>query len=401
MPIGGHRNVIVMLAASAALLAGSDELLVKSRNDRSVPDARRIVESSIAATQRSWQARLHYTYVERAQDQRRDSAGRVMSEDVDVSRTILVNGVPFEQLEERNGRPPSSGEERKQKEKLEKLMVETPQHRAGRLRKQEEENTSLVREVPKAFDFQLMGEEVVNGRPAYVFQATPHAGYDAQGKYATMFTNVEGKLWVDKQDLGWIKADAQVIQPFSMGLFLARVLRGSHITMEQTRVDDGFWMPERVEVRAAAKILFVKSLVIDRVLTYSKYRLAEAGVPTTRDLASRESSIAQPAGPEEGGLGRPALRELLVTGSSLSGNVMEGRIANLIGANLRNSFNHFPECLEDFWIGIAAVGVRVLFLIPQADSDNFRSTGDDERDFVLEACSAFEAWEGILSRSVA
>lgn len=68
-----------------------------------------------------------------------------------------------------------------------------------------------------------------------------------------------------------------------MGLFLVRLLRGSHITMEHTRVDDGIWMPEGVEVRAAARIFFVKSLVIDRVLTYSEYRLPQAGVPTTRD----------------------------------------------------------------------------------------------------------------------
>jgi hypothetical protein len=41
-------------------------------------------------------------------------------------------------------------------------------------------------------------------------------------------------------------------------------------------------MPVHVEVRAAAKIFFVKSLVIDRVLTYWEYRLAEA-VPTRVD----------------------------------------------------------------------------------------------------------------------
>ena len=39
------------------------------------------------------------------------------------------------------------------------------------------------------------------------------------------------------------------------------------------------WLPERVGVRAAAKIFFVKSLVIDRVLTYSEYRLPQAGDP--------------------------------------------------------------------------------------------------------------------------
>jgi hypothetical protein len=123
-----------------------------------------------------------------------------------------------------------------------------------------------------------VGEEIVVGRQAYVLQATPHPGYQAQGKYGKMFSKLEGKLWVDKQDLGWIKADAEVIQPFSIGLFLARVLRGSHITLEQTRVDGGIRMPQHIEIRAAAKIFFFKSLVIDRVQTYSDYRLAEAGV---------------------------------------------------------------------------------------------------------------------------
>jgi hypothetical protein len=272
-----------MSALLAILFAQADTSPVKSQNRSSAPDARQIMEASIAATQRAWKARLHYTYMERDEDRRLDLAGHVKSENVEVSKTILVNGVPFDQLVERNGHPPSAAQERKQKGELDKLKRETPEQRAQRLRKQEEENTSIVQEVPKAFDFQIVGEESVNGRPAYVLQATPHPGYHARGKYGSMFSKVAGKLWVDKQDLGWIKVDGQVIQPFSMGLFLVRLLRGSHITMQQTRVDDGIWMPERVEVRAAARIFFVKSLVIDRVLTYSEYRLPQTGVPTTKD----------------------------------------------------------------------------------------------------------------------
>jgi hypothetical protein len=273
-----HRNVVIFLAASSPLLAQSNDFLVKSQSYSTVPEIRQIVAASIAATLRSWQGRLQYTYVERDEDRRLDSEGRVKSEKVDVSRMILVNGVPFEQLVERNGQPPPAAEEPKQKEKLERLERETPEQRAERLRKEEEETASLVGEIPKAFDFELAGEEVVNGRPAYVLQATPRPGYQAQGKYGKMFSKLEGKLWVDKQDFGWIKADGQVIQPFSIGLFLARVLRGSHIAMEQTRIGEGMWVPEHVEIRAAAKIFFFKSLVIDRVLNYSEYRLAEAGV---------------------------------------------------------------------------------------------------------------------------
>ena len=274
-----------MLTASFALFAQSNDFPVNAQDHSSVPDVRQIVESSISATQHHWQARLHYSYTEREERLRLDLSGRVKSEDVDVSRTIFVNGIPLEQLVERNGQPPSVEEERKQKEELDKLKRETPEQRAERRRKHEEENTSLVMEVPKAFDFQLVGEETVNGRPAYVIQATPHPGYQGQGKYGKMFSKVEGKLWVDKQDLAWIKVDGQVNQPFSMGLFLVRVLRGSEIKMEQTRVDGGIWMPERVEVRAAAKVFLVKSLVIDRVLTYSEYRLPQTDVPAIKDPA--------------------------------------------------------------------------------------------------------------------
>jgi len=72
--------------------------------------------------------------------------------------------------------------------------------------------------------------------------------------------------------------DGQVIEPFSIGLFLVRLPRGSHVTIEQTRVDDGNWMPLRVEVRAAAKIFLLKNLVIERVLAYSDYRRARDNV---------------------------------------------------------------------------------------------------------------------------
>lgn len=235
MWIREHRNVILLLAASSALFGQSNDFLVKSQSVSNIPEVRQIVESPIAATERSWQRRLQYTYVERDEDRRLDPEGRIKSVEVDVSKTILVNGIPFEQLVEHNGEPPPATEERKQKEKLERLRRETPEERPERLLNEKEETTSLVREVPKAFDFQLVGEEIVDGRQAYVLQATPHPGYQARGKYGKMFSKLEGKLWVDKQDLGWIKADGEVIQPFSIGLFLARVLRGSHITGADTR----------------------------------------------------------------------------------------------------------------------------------------------------------------------
>jgi hypothetical protein len=267
--------LLVMFAASAALFAQSSGP-EKPQNHASVPDARQIVSPSVAATQRSWQARDHYTYIERDEDRRLDSRGLVKSEDVDVSRMTLVHGARFEQLMEHNGQLPSAEQQRKRDEDLEKLQHETPEEQTARLRK-DQENRSFLQDVLEAFDFQLIGEETVDGRPAYVLHATPHPGYRAHGKYGKMFSKVEGKLWVDKQDFGWIKVDGQVTQSFSMGLFVARVQRGSHIVLEQTCVGDGVWVPKRLEVRASARILFVKSLDIERILTYSDYSPAVDG----------------------------------------------------------------------------------------------------------------------------
>lgn len=88
------------------------------------------------------------------------------SDDVEVSTIIFVNGVPFEQLVEHNGLPPSLAEQRKQKDQLNKLKGETPEERPARPRQEEEDNTSLIREVPLAFNFGLIGEELASPDPA-------------------------------------------------------------------------------------------------------------------------------------------------------------------------------------------------------------------------------------------
>ena len=271
----GTQILLVTVAASTVLFAQSSGPDTP-QNHASVADARQIVGPSVAATERSWQARDHYTYTERDEDRRLNSLGQVKSENVDVTRMILVNGTHFEQRMEHNGQLPSAKEQKKSDEDLEKLKHETPAERTARLLK-DQENRSYLRDLLEAFDFHLIGEEIVGGRPAYVLQATPHPGYRGHGRYSKVFSKVEGKLWIDQQDFGWIKVDGEVTQSFSMGLFVARVQRGSHIIMEQTCVGNAVWMPKRLEMRASARILFLKSLDIDRIMTYSDYRPATDG----------------------------------------------------------------------------------------------------------------------------
>jgi hypothetical protein len=269
------RALLILFAASSSLFAqnkGSD----KPQNQAIVLDARQIVGQSLVAAELSWQARNAYIYMERDEDRRLDSAGQVQSQNVDVTKMTLVNGIRFEELMEHNGQLPSADDQKKRDVDIEKLRHETTSEQAERVRK-DQENKSFLHVLLEAFDFRLTGEEIVDGRPAYVLEATPHPGYHANGKYAKLLARVQGKLWVDKQDFGWVKVDGEVTQSFSMGLFVARVQRGSHILLEQICLGDAVWVPKRLEVRASARILFLKSLELDRILTYSDYSAGADG----------------------------------------------------------------------------------------------------------------------------
>jgi hypothetical protein len=266
--ISKHGIVIVLLAASILLLAQDNAPPPESQGHPGISDVHQIVTASIAATRKAWEARLHYTYTERDESRRQDLTGHVTSEDIDVSNTILVNGVSIR---------PTRGTQ--WATSLARAKAETER---GLRQAEAGDAGAASRTITKASG----GEHISHPPNTQSILLSAHrrrcsqwqtgvcapgsttAGYHAQGKYGKMFSKVAGRLWVDKQDMGWIKVDGQVIQPFSMGLFLVRLLRGSQIRTGQVRVDDGIWMPERVQVHAAAKILFVKSLVVQRTLTY-------------------------------------------------------------------------------------------------------------------------------------
>ena len=60
---------------------------------------------------------------------------------------------------------------RKDQELLRKRESETSQERTARLRA-DKESRAFIDEVVNAFNFRLLGEQVVEGRPAYILEAT-------------------------------------------------------------------------------------------------------------------------------------------------------------------------------------------------------------------------------------
>jgi hypothetical protein len=76
--------------------------------------------------------------------------------------------------------------------------------------------------------------------------------------------------------------DIDCIDTVSVGLFLARVHKGSRIEIEQTRVNDEVWLPQHVGVKVDARLALLKEYNVELEQTFRDYKKFRA---TTKILA--------------------------------------------------------------------------------------------------------------------
>jgi len=235
-------------------------------------DPKGIARQSIQNYQRDWRAsRDTWTYTQK------DVMESDGTKDVAVSEIMPLDGTRYERIISKNGHPLTGDDARKEEHKYDHALRqrerESREERAERIHKYETER-AFVKEIPEAYDFRLLGEENVEGRPAWVITMTPHAGFVPSTAHAGLLGHIEGKLWIDKADLQWAKAEAHVFDTISIGWILARVQPGTKFTVDQTRVENGLWMPRRITICGIAHVMLVHNKAINEELTYSGYRKA-------------------------------------------------------------------------------------------------------------------------------
>jgi hypothetical protein len=79
---------------------------------------------------------------------------------------------------------------------------------------------------------------------------------------------------------------------------------------------------------------------------------------------------------------------------------VEGRDGNLVAAHFRRAFNHFRQALEHLGIGLAAIDVRVLLALPQADGDRVLAVWADKRDLIGEAVLLLKQGQDVLLKGL-
>jgi hypothetical protein len=221
----------------------------------------------------------NYTYVERDDQHRLDGKGQIKSTEIKTYDVMELYGEQVQRLTEKEDKPLDAKDSAKEEEKIQKIIDkrknESEEARRKREEKEEkdrEQDRQFVREVADAYNFRLVGTESLGGRDAWVIDAVPRPGYEPHMKDAKFLPKFRFRAWIDKSEAQWAKLDIECIDTVSVGLFLARIHRGSRIVIEQKRVNDEVWLPLHVSVKVDLRLALLKEYNVEQDITYRDYR---------------------------------------------------------------------------------------------------------------------------------
>jgi hypothetical protein len=221
----------------------------------------------------------NYTYIERDEERKLDGKGDVKSVDVTTYEVMELYGEQVQRLIEKDDKPLDAEDSAKEERKIQKVIDKRKNEseadrrkRAEREEKDREEGRKFVREIADAYDFKLVGTELVGQREAWVIDGEPHPGFVGHMKESKFLSKLRGRVWIDKDDLQLAKMDVECLDTISWGLFLARIHKGTRIMLEQTRVNDEVWLPLHFTAKIDVRLALLKEYNVNLEQTYRDYK---------------------------------------------------------------------------------------------------------------------------------
>jgi hypothetical protein len=251
-------------------------------------DPKEIIRRSVEVDHHNWELAQSYTCQQREVEKQLGKHGEVKSTEIRTWDVNFYYGDEYSRLIQKNDQPLSADEKKKEDEKLEKFLAkrrnrseEEQQKELAKRRKEREKERAFVRDVVNAYDFKLVGEETVDGADTWVIEATPRKDFHPTQPHGDILAKIKGKVWIEKKEYNWVKAEVESTDTISFGVFLVRIHPGSRISFEQTHLNDEVWLVKRFYLNGGMRIALLKNLTGEEEDTFSNYKKFSA---TTRIL---------------------------------------------------------------------------------------------------------------------
>jgi hypothetical protein len=90
-----------------------------------------------------------------------------------------------------------------------------------------------------------------------------------EGKIAKAFT---GSIWVDEAAHEVVRAEATAVDDIAYGVFIARLYKGTVVTLERQRIDDRVWLPTSIQFKGHGRAMLFRRLSVDHAIEWFDYK---------------------------------------------------------------------------------------------------------------------------------
>jgi len=233
-----------------------------------------LLERVIANQKKNDEAQAIYERIER-QETRKN--GPSSPPELKISRAIPAGTGVDHVPDGPDGKPLDLAAYRAEMEKLERSLVwAAADGRAQRdaydkIAKKQKDRAELIDATRTAFLYTFSGRELRADRVLVKYKMEPNPAYKPTSRATSIFAKARGTVWIDEAAAQLARVEVEVTDDISIGGFLARVYKGSHLMQERYEMAPGLWFASYAQYDFDGRRLFVSFAIHERTF-YSQYR---------------------------------------------------------------------------------------------------------------------------------
>jgi hypothetical protein len=159
------------------------------------------------------------------------------------------------------------------------------------------ERNELIDATRTAFLYTFVGDDTRNGRVLFKYRMQPNPAYKPTSRATTIFTKVNGFVWIDPASSQLARVEGEVTGDISIGIFLGKIYKGSHFMQERYEAAAGLWLPSFSQFDFDGRKFIIPFSIHQRTF-YSQFRrVGPPGQALALIRAELDGPVRTPADP--------------------------------------------------------------------------------------------------------
>jgi hypothetical protein len=231
-----------------------------------LPEGNAYVQGLVAKQKEREEAVNRYTYDVEELLEEQDANGATTSRHVRHYEVFHVKGRAVRKLVAEGGTPLGRARREEEEARVRREVEDILKGKAA-----SDDPSLQLSTILSRYDFKAVGRQDQEGWPTLVLDWSARPGKrDIDGD--ALLRNLAGRLFVDEEEGQVVRAEIRNTSGLKFALGVGATVSTFGVVLEFRKVEDGLWLPFRIEAEAEARVLLVKPVRVRSTWIFSRFR---------------------------------------------------------------------------------------------------------------------------------